>query len=175
MTGKLSNMQEKLDYETEKNTDKFRKVKEEYLARNTTVESELAEAKKALKEIELARSEDLQTKTRYESMFLQEKELGKQKVAMMDKEIEQLRHKLTEQERELIDLKSKLKKGDKGKQLKLVQEELEELQTKKRNQDSQLGNLKMEKQYLDSKIQFLNSQIEEGKKIHETLLSALQN
>jgi hypothetical protein len=53
-----------------------------------TLEAELAEAKKALREGELARSEDVQAKTRYESMFMQEKELGKQKIGMMDKEIE---------------------------------------------------------------------------------------
>jgi hypothetical protein len=54
-------------------------------------------------------------------------------------------------------------------------QELEEVRSKKRALDTELESLRMENSYIESKNKFLNEQIEKGKAIHETLVSAIKN
>lgn len=172
---KIENLENKYQFEQERILEKQKSLKSEYKDKNLELESELKNLRKRCRDLELSETEHKQARVKYEQMFIQEKELSKKKFEIYENEISGLRKSLKATESDNEDLKSKCKKYQKSKEVENLRTEIEELRSKKRNQDSQLGNLRMEKQYLDSKIQFLNGQIEEGKKIHETLLKALQS
>ena len=66
------------------------------------------------------------------------------------------------------------RKNDKKNEMEELLNELDDIRSKKRFQESKIGELNMDKQYLESQVKHLKGQIEEGKRLNEKLLGALQ-
>ena len=71
-------------------------------------------------------------------------------------------------------LVQKVKDLHKSEEVKELRDQLETAKSKRRLLENELGDVRVEKQYLDNQLKFYKEQVDDNKKLQETLLGALQ-
>lgn len=172
---KLEHFKEKFEFEQEKAGEKEKQLKGEIIEKTKKLEDDKLDLKEKLKAAELSITMLEQENIKSQTMLEQNEGLFKKQSEMLKQEITRLQDKIKNTEEQVKRAKEEAEHSQNNKQLDRLSSELDEARSKMRHQDTSVSELKMEKQYLESQIKFLKGQIEEGKKLHETLLSALQN
>jgi hypothetical protein len=171
---KLSHFQEKIEFERQKAVDRESMHKEAFddMVKRYQVEVENLTNRLNTRETELLKGNA--EKDKLESMLEQQKKLS------FDS-IDTLKRKLSEAEDAQIKLKEKeaalnekVKMMARSEELKEARDQLDTMRSKKRMLENENSELKVEKQYLENQIKFYKDQIDDNKKLQDTLLGALQ-
>jgi hypothetical protein len=171
---KLSHFQEKIEFERQKAVDRESMHKEAFddMVRRYQGEVDNLSTRANTKDTELFKA--TAEKEKLEMMLEQQKKLSLDAIETMKKKISDSEIAVNQaKERETL-LNEKIKMMARSEELKEAREELDTMRKKRRLLENENSELKNEKQFLDSQIKFYKDQIEDNKKLQDTLLGALQ-
>lgn len=171
---KLTLLQDKIDFERQKAADReathkgaFEELKKKYDHDMDSLTTRLTS-----KETDMIRLTS--EKEMVDMMLKQQKELGTEAIENFKRRIHDLESQLEASRAREEALNLKMKDLHKSEEVKELKDQLETMKSKRRIVENEHSELKMEKQYLENQLKFYKEQIEDNKKLQDTLLGALQ-
>lgn len=171
---KLNHCQEKADYERQRASEKesMHKMAFDDMVRRFEAEIDSLNSKLNNRETELLKATS--EKDKFEMMLEQQKKLSHDTIDSLKKRLTDSETQLNQVKERENGLNQKIKSMAKSEELKEARDQLETMRSKKRMLENENTEIKAEKQYLENQINFYKDQIDDNKKLQDTLLGALQ-
>lgn len=171
---KLNHYQEKMDFERQKAADKESMHKSAFddMVKRYQTEVESLTSRLNMRETELLRATS--EKDKFEMMLEQQKKLSHDTIDTLKKRLTEAELLVNQAKEREAGFNQKLKMMARSEELKEVRDQLEVMRSKKRMVENENSEIKVEKSYLENQINFYKDQIDDNKKLQDTLLGALQ-
>jgi hypothetical protein len=170
----LASVQAKSEEARNTALEKERQLQGELESRTRNYEEIISRLKDELnaKENSLLRSQSEQSKL--ESMLKQQEQLTGETVEAFKKRLAEMEALVQEHRRQEAQLNAIIKELKRDDEVRELREQLETMKIRRRQLENEVGEVRMEKQYLENQLGFYKEQIDDNKKLQDTLLGALQ-
>jgi len=171
---KMVHMQERVEFEKQKAQERELMHKASFEEVQRRADAEVESLRQKLTEKDAAAMKSALDKEKAEMLLNQEKALAHEHIEKLNRRNKELEGKIEEAKTREETLATKVRELHRSEELKELRDQLEAAKGKRRLLENELGEVKVEKQYLENQLRFYREQVDDNKKLQETLLGALQ-